>query len=121
MQPIGSTAKAKFYSDGSRMDEKHQSMVRFGLAFVALDPDERIVAIARGTPPHWVTDIPGAEAWALVQAGLKAEPGSTFRSDCKPCVDAIAQVSRLERSCYACGMSADCVWYYISAVQRGLL
>ena len=47
--------------------------------------------MARGTPPSWVIDIPGAEAWALYQAGSKAEPGSTFRSDCKPCVDAIAE------------------------------
>ena len=37
MRPAGGTVKAKFYTDGSRMDEKRQSMVRFGWAFVALD------------------------------------------------------------------------------------
>ena len=47
--------------------------------------------MARGIPPSWVIDIPGAEAWALYQARSNAEPGSSFRSDCEPCVDAIAE------------------------------
>ena len=42
-----------------------------------------------GSPPGWVRDIPGAEAWAIYQAGTIAEPGSVFKSDCKPCVDAV--------------------------------
>lgn len=58
---------------------------------MALDTEERIFAIARGIPPHWVVDIPGTEAWAIYQAGLKAEPGSSIRSDCKPCVDTIIE------------------------------
>ena len=66
-------------------------MVRFGWSSVGLDAQEQVVAIARGTPPNWIVDIPGTEAWALYQAGLAAEPDSTFRADCRPCVDAIAE------------------------------
>ena len=91
MLPTGGVVKARFYTDGSRMDEKRGDMIRFGWAFVAMDHEERIVAIARGVPPHWIVDIPGTEAWALHQARIHAEPGSTFRSDCKPCVDAITE------------------------------
>ena len=40
-------------------------------------------------PPAYVHDIPGAEAWAILQASAFALPGCTFWSDCKPCVDAL--------------------------------
>ena len=73
-------------------------MIRFGWAFVGLDSEEKVVAIARGTPPSWIVDIPGTEAWALYQAGLAAEPGSSFRADCRPCVDAIAEGEKLSCS-----------------------
>ena len=56
---------------------------------VGIDDHGRKVVEARGIPPGWVHDIPGAEAWALYQAGTIAEPGSVFKSDCKPCVDAV--------------------------------
>ena len=63
--------------------------MRLGWAFVVLDRLKHVFAIARGVPPEHVRDIPGAEAWALLQATTIALAGSTFKSDCKPCVDAI--------------------------------
>ena len=56
---------------------------------VGLDEQGTKVVEARGVPPGWVRDIPGTEAWALFQAGTIAEPGSVFKCDCKPCVDAV--------------------------------
>ena len=48
-----------------------------------------VLAIARGLPPDWVTDIPGCEAWAVLQAAALAQPGGvTFNSDCQPCIEA---------------------------------
>ena len=46
-----------------------------------------IIAEASGVPPEWIRGIPGAEAWALLQAMSLAVPGTQYRSDCKPCVD----------------------------------
>ena len=91
MKPPGNSFRGKFYTDGSCMDARRGELTRLGWAFVALDADDRIAAIARGVPPKWIGDIPGAEAWALFQAGSCAEPGSTFRSDCRPCVEALAE------------------------------
>ena len=43
-----------------------------------------------GSPP-WITDICGAEAWAMLQAAIRMIPGerSRFRGDCKACIDMI--------------------------------
>ena len=50
------------------MDARRGDLARFGWAFVALDGDDKIAAIARGVPPK-----------------------STFRSDCGPCVEAFLE------------------------------
>ena len=77
------------YTDGSRRFDRHPDTLRLGWSMVVLDRHNHVVAIARGATPDFVDDIPGAEAWAILQAAAIAAPGSTFRSDCKPCVDAI--------------------------------
>ena len=87
-RPENGTAKGTFYTDGSRLDGSSALTARLGWSFAVLGAGGETVAVARGLPPVWVTDIPGAEAWALYQAGTVAEPGSVFRCDCKPCVDA---------------------------------
>ena len=71
--------------------------MRLGWALVALDKFNHVVAIARGSPPDYIDDLPSAEAWALVQAAAIALPGSTFESDCKPCIGAIH--SELQLAC----------------------
>ena len=81
--------KGQVYTDASRVHDFHPDTMRLGWAFVVLDKFNHVVAIARGSPPYYIDDIPGAEAWALVQATSSALPGSTFTSDCKPCIDAI--------------------------------
>ena len=52
MKPRCETVRAKFYTDGSRMDATRGGLARLGWSFVALDPDDRIVAVARGVPPQ---------------------------------------------------------------------
>ena len=42
-----------------------------------------------GVPPDWISDIPGAEAWALLQAATGAAPGCKVRVDCLPCAAAV--------------------------------
>ena len=53
------------------------------------DEDNYITHIARGIPPAYIEDIPGAEAWALVQATTFASHDTIFFSDCLPCILAI--------------------------------
>ncbi len=89
VRPPHGTARARFYTDGSRLDGPTALLARNGWAFVAIDNDGEVVASARGVPPPWIVDIPGTEAWALLQAAMVAEPGSDYRLDCLPCVDAI--------------------------------
>ena len=89
LRPPGGTARARFYTDGSRLDGPSTLLARNGWAFTAVDSQGAVVAEARGLPPRWITDIPGTEAWAILQAAVVAEPGSDYRVDCKPCVDAI--------------------------------
>ena len=86
---LGGHISGSVYTDGSRIHDVHPDTMRLGWAFVVLDRHNHVVAIARGVPPEHVRDIPGAEAWALLQATSIALAGSTFKSDCKPCVDAI--------------------------------
>ena len=88
-RPPDGTARARFYTDGSRLDGQLAVTARLGWSFVAYDEEGRIVAAARGVPPPWIVDIPGAEDWTILQAAMVAEAGSDFRVDCKPCVDAV--------------------------------
>jgi hypothetical protein len=87
--PPAGTFCGTVYSDGSRLDGPTQLLARNGWAFVVVDPQGHIVASASGATPDWVDDIPGAEAWALLQAASRAEPGCAYRVDCEPCVKAV--------------------------------
>ena len=78
------------YTDGSRIHNQHPDTLRLGWAFAAINSDGMVIAAASGVPPSYITDVPGAEAWAILQAAAHALPGSCFRSDCLPCVSAIA-------------------------------
>ena len=89
VRPEGDMARGTFYSDGSLLDGPSKLLGRCGWAFVALDSNGFVVAAACGITPPWITCIPGAESWAALQAAKVAWPGSTFRIDCEPCVQAI--------------------------------
>ena len=81
--------QAVFYSDGSLLDGPSKLLGRCGWAFVAVNPQGFVLAAAYGVTPPCISCIPGAEAWAALQASKVAMPGSTFRIDCEPCVKAI--------------------------------
>ena len=86
--PEGGLVCGKVYTDGSRLDGPSELLARNGWSFVALDTEGKITAASNGVPPNWITVIPGAEAWALFQAASRAEPGTQYRVDCQPCVNA---------------------------------
>ena len=64
-----------FYMDGSCSEGNIPELARCGWGFVCVDVHWKIVGSAYGTCPAWITDIGGAEAWAMLQATLCAMPG----------------------------------------------
>ena len=76
------------YRDGTRIDGDDPRTARNGWAFTVMNETGRTIASARGVPPEWITDMPGTEAWALLQSATGAEAGCRVRVDCLPCVDA---------------------------------
>ena len=87
-RPSNGAYMGRIYTDGSRIDGSDSRTGRSGLAFVVLDEAGAIIARACGVPPEWIDDIPGTEAWALLQAATGAEPVCVVFCDCQPCVKA---------------------------------
>ena len=48
---LGGHIHGRVYTDGSRIHDVHPDTLRLGWAFVVLDRQEQVVAIARGVPP----------------------------------------------------------------------
>ena len=88
IRPPNGTYFRTIYSDVSRLDGPATLLARNGWAFVVLDANCVIIATACGVPPEWITDIPGTEAWAVIQAAFGAELGCSYTVDCEPCVKA---------------------------------
>jgi hypothetical protein len=68
LRPQGGTFLGTVYSDGSRLDGPDPKLARNGWAFVVVNSEGAVIAKAQGVPPDWITDIPGTEAWAILQA-----------------------------------------------------
>ena len=62
---------------------------RGGWSFAVADELGELVALARGVPPSWITDILGCEGWAILQAASMADVIQVrYHSECQPCVAA---------------------------------
>ena len=84
VEPPDGSFEGICYTDGSLLDGPTQLLGRTGWSFVVLDRHRIICAAAYGLCPPWITTIPGAEAWALFQAGSRAVPGTHYRVDANP-------------------------------------
>jgi hypothetical protein len=85
LQDFAELATATLYSDGSMIDgpPKFAGLcARLGWAFALLRRDGAVIAAASGRPPPWVRSVPGAEAWALLQAAVAFGSAPRFRVDC---------------------------------------
>jgi hypothetical protein len=54
-----------------------------GFAIVVTDKESNLLAWGHGTPPHWITDAAGAEAWALALALKICPTAPAIVTDCK--------------------------------------
>ena len=80
------------YNDGSCREGTIQELARCGWAFTFVDSNGEIVGSAYGVPPPWITDIGGAESWALLQALLVSIPAlSRYWTDCLPLYEAVGK------------------------------
>lgn len=90
VEPEDGMLEGTAYSDGSFLDGPIPELARGGWAFAVLNDMGVVVASACGVPPPWIKDIGGAEAWAVLQVGLRAIPGRIkYMVDCQPCVHMI--------------------------------
>ena len=96
--PIGGWLEGTVYPDGSLLDGRFKELGRCGWAFTVIRNDGRLMASASGVPPSWITDIGGAEAWALYQAARFATPGA-----CKYVSDSLTTVQALQAGIGYCG------------------
>lgn len=72
------------------LDGPTPELMRCGWAFVVANDEGVVIAVAAGVAPLWITDIGGAEAWAMLQAALRAYPGQgRHKNDCNSCIDMI--------------------------------
>ena len=76
--PAGST----IYTDGSMIDGPTRTLSRVGFGFAGYDEEGNVIAKAFGTPPAWIDTVPGAEAWAVVEALRNSVPGIIIWSEC---------------------------------------
>ena len=79
-----------WYIDGSLIDDTRRLGRRLGFGIAVLSSGGQLLAIGRGTPPHWVHDAAGADLWAC-RVALHESPGPPRTvSDCKGIRDCLA-------------------------------
>ena len=83
------------YLDGSMLDGPCGDTAVFGWAF-AVTVEDKLVALARGSPPQHVRSIPATEAWALAGATRLLGSAARYMTDCK----AVSQGG--EKTCHCC-------------------
>lgn len=74
-RPPNGTYLGTIYTDGSRTGI--HSLERF----------RQNHRNGEGGPPDWISDMPEAGAWAVLQIAVGAELGCKIRAGCLPCVD----------------------------------
>ena len=81
----------------SVQDGKFAELARGGWGFIVISKEGKVMAAASGVPPEWITDIGGAEAWAIYQAARFAVPGG-----CRFISDSLTTVRALQAGIGAC-------------------
>jgi hypothetical protein len=97
VEPVGGSFEGTVYPDGSIQDGKFTELARGGWGFLVVSKEGKVVAAASGVPPEWITDIGGAEAWAIYQAARFAVPGG-----CRFISDSLTTVRSLQAGLEAC-------------------
>ena len=73
----------RWYVDGSLVNGTVPTLATTGFAIVVTDAHSNLIAWGLGTPPHWITDAAGAEAWALALALKLCPTAPAIVTDCK--------------------------------------
>ena len=114
--PEDMASDAVWYIDGSLFDEARRFARRAGFGIVVVSSDGVLLAYGLGTPPGWIRDAAGAEAWAYFVA-VRSCPGPPIVvTDCLGILNTLA--AGLEAATAPSRKLAR-VWSMISAVLEG--
>ena len=75
-------AELTWYIDGSLLDGPRAWTGRTGAGFAAVLPSGKLEAYGYGTPPGWISTIPGVEAWALSVVIMNTVTRKAVVTDC---------------------------------------
>ena len=82
---------ARFYVDGSAMDPTLKGLTSIGYAIVVVASDGALLGVALGTPPDWIHDSAGAEAWAVYTVIATSVDFPVIVTDCLGIVNGLAE------------------------------
>jgi len=84
------TRSLKWYIDGSAVDGPSWYTTRLGFGIVVVTGEGQLVGYGYGSPPAWVRDAAGAEAWALVTVARENPQLPSIVTDCLGLVNTAA-------------------------------
>ena len=81
----------RFYVDGSAMDPTLKFFTSVGFAIVVVAFDGALLGVALGTPPSWIRDSAGAEAWAVYTVLAMSVAFPNIVTDCLGIINGLAE------------------------------
>ena len=81
----------RFYVDGSAMDPKLKAITSVGFAIVVIASDGALLGVALGTPPSWIRDSAGAEAWAVYTVLAMSAAFPDIVTDCLGIINGLTE------------------------------
>ena len=97
----GAVIEASWYTDGSLLDGQvaaSRAFSRVGFGILAVNDHNKIVAAGYGTPPAWISTIPGVEAWAIHSALQHSVSVKLITTDCLLLVNSSEQAAKLAKA-----------------------
>ena len=81
----------RFYVDGSAMDPTLKALTSVGFAIVVVASDGELLGVVLGTPPGWIHDSAGAEAWAVYTVLAMSVAFPAIVTDCLGIINGLAE------------------------------
>ena len=97
----GAVVGACWYTDGSLLDGQvagSAALSTVGFGVLAVDDHNEIVAAGYGTPPSWISTIPGVEAWAIYIALQHSISARSITTDCLSVVKSSEHAATLAKA-----------------------
>ena len=116
----GALVEAHWYTDGSLLDGQVAATTAFstvGFGVLAVDERNVVVAAGYGTPPPWISTIPGVEAWAIRVALQHSLSARSITTDCLSIVASSGNAATLAKNA-SCPLAR--VWAFLAGPLEDL-